>query len=193
MPAARIVVNSPSTHGAIGYSTALVPSMTLGCGSWGGNVTSDNISPLHLMDIKRVAFETRAVTSPNVSPTPTNPVASVISQLSPQVLFPATGDPVPKLERPGLDRKAVTDLVERFLAARKPQITMPVAPSPALNPPPEPPAPPPAPKPPPVPFVCEDDVRQASNKGEKIYINAKTILTPSARDLGNEKNVFVNG
>src|SRR3954447_4315812 len=36
MPASRIVVNSPTTHGAIGFSTALPPSMTLGCGSWGG-------------------------------------------------------------------------------------------------------------------------------------------------------------
>lgn len=67
MPAARVVVNTPSTHGAIGFSTALAPSMTLGCGSWGGNVTSDNISPLHLMDIKRVAFETRPVTAPAIS------------------------------------------------------------------------------------------------------------------------------
>src|ERR687890_606618 len=63
MPASRVVVNTPTTHGAIGFSTALPPSMTLGCGSWGGNVTSDNISPLHLMDIKRVAFETRPVAS----------------------------------------------------------------------------------------------------------------------------------
>src|ERR687889_92075 len=63
MPASRVVVNTPTTHGAIGFSTALPPSMTLGCGSWGGNVTSDNISPWHLMDIKRVAFETRAVPS----------------------------------------------------------------------------------------------------------------------------------
>src|SRR6266480_1127767 len=63
MPAARVTVNTPTTHGAIGFSTALPPSMTLGCGSWGGNVTSDNVSPLHLMDIKRVAFETRAVAS----------------------------------------------------------------------------------------------------------------------------------
>src|SRR5688500_5873042 len=63
MPASRIIVNSPTTHGAIGFSTALPPSMTLGCGSWGGNVTSDNVSPWHLMDIKRVAFETRAVPS----------------------------------------------------------------------------------------------------------------------------------
>src|ERR671913_97131 len=63
MPASRVVVNTPTTHGAIGFSTALPPSMTLGCGSWGGNVTSDNVSPWHLMDIKRVAFETRAVPS----------------------------------------------------------------------------------------------------------------------------------
>src|SRR2546425_7769813 len=63
IPASRITVNTPTTHGAIGFSTALPPSMTLGCGSWGGNVTSDNVSPLHLMDIKRVAFETRAVAS----------------------------------------------------------------------------------------------------------------------------------
>jgi acetaldehyde dehydrogenase (acetylating) len=61
MPAARVIINSPTTHGAIGFSTDLPPSMTLGCGSWGGNVTSDNISPLHLLDIKRVAFETKPV------------------------------------------------------------------------------------------------------------------------------------
>ena len=63
MPASRITVNTPTTHGAIGFSTGLPPSMTLGCGSWGGNVTSDNVSPLHLLDIKRVAFETRPVKS----------------------------------------------------------------------------------------------------------------------------------
>src|SRR5690349_16502526 len=73
MPASRITVNTPTTHGAIGFSTALPPSMTLGCGSWGGNVTSDNVSPLHLMDIKRVAFETRPVKSvrPVVNAQPT--------------------------------------------------------------------------------------------------------------------------
>src|SRR5205823_3430987 len=64
MPAARVIINSPTTHGAIGFSTDLPPSMTLGCGSWGGNVTSDNISPIHLMDIKRVAFETKPVWLP---------------------------------------------------------------------------------------------------------------------------------
>src|SRR2546423_13749794 len=49
VPAAPKNLNTPTTHGAIGFSTALPPSMTLGCGSWGGNVTSDNVSPLHLL------------------------------------------------------------------------------------------------------------------------------------------------
>ena len=188
MPAARIVVNSPSTHGAIGYSTALVPSMTLGCGSWGGNVTSDNISPLHLMDIKRVAFETRPVTNPNGALPP--PISTVLPQLSPQVssLLPTGGgNPVPQLER-----AAIANLVERFLAARQPTITTPAAPAPQRQPEPlAPPSAPPAPKPQPVPFVCEEDVRKAIEKGEKIYINAKTILTPSARDLGNDKGILI--
>jgi len=67
MPASRVVINSPTTHGAIGFSTDLPPSMTLGCGSWGGNVTSDNVSPIHLLDIKRVAFETKPVNAPRSS------------------------------------------------------------------------------------------------------------------------------
>src|SRR5918998_925463 len=76
MPASRVIVNSPTTHGAIGFSTALPPSMTLGCGSWGGNVTSDNVSPWHLMDIKRVAFETRAVPSKRPARAAQRPAAS---------------------------------------------------------------------------------------------------------------------
>src|SRR6476469_9724970 len=57
-PAFRIVVNSPTTLGSIGLTTGLDPSMTLGCGGYGGNITSDNISPRHLLNIKRVAYET---------------------------------------------------------------------------------------------------------------------------------------
>src|SRR5829696_4916005 len=56
-PAYRIVVNSPTTHGSIGLTTGLEPAMTLGCGGYGGNITSDNISPRHLLNIKRVAYE----------------------------------------------------------------------------------------------------------------------------------------
>ena len=57
-PAFRIVVNTPTTLGSIGLTTGLDPSMTLGCGGYGGNITSDNISPRHLLNIKRLAYET---------------------------------------------------------------------------------------------------------------------------------------
>lgn len=52
----RIVVNSGTTFGAIGATTGIQPSMTLGCGSSGGNITSDNLGPQHLFNKKRVAF-----------------------------------------------------------------------------------------------------------------------------------------
>src|SRR6187455_584492 len=58
-PAFRICVNTPTTHGSIGLTTGLDPAMTLGCGGWGGNITSDNISPKHLLNIKRLAYELR--------------------------------------------------------------------------------------------------------------------------------------
>jgi acetaldehyde dehydrogenase (acetylating) len=61
IPAFRIAVNTSSVHGSIGYSTNLFPAMTLGCGSPGGNITSDNIGPQHLMNVKRVAWESRPV------------------------------------------------------------------------------------------------------------------------------------
>ncbi|QGG55083.1 bifunctional acetaldehyde-CoA/alcohol dehydrogenase [Paenibacillus sp. B01] len=55
----RIIVNSPSTHGAIGdiYNTNL-PSLTLGCGSYGSNSTTNNVSAVNLINIKRVATRT---------------------------------------------------------------------------------------------------------------------------------------
>lgn len=59
VPASRVVVNSPSSLGAVGATNELMPAMTLGCGSFGRNITSDNISAHHLMNIKRVATETR--------------------------------------------------------------------------------------------------------------------------------------
>lgn len=60
-PAFRILVNQPSSFGAIGATTGLVPSLTLGCGTWGGNATSDNVGPMHLMNIKRVAYGVRSL------------------------------------------------------------------------------------------------------------------------------------
>lgn len=58
-PANRIVVNGPCSQGAVGYSTHLVPSFSLGCGPQAGNITSDNISARHLINVKRVAFPRR--------------------------------------------------------------------------------------------------------------------------------------
>lgn len=55
-PASRIMVNCPSSQGGVGYATGLAPSMTLGCGTPGGNITSDNITCTHLLNIKRLAF-----------------------------------------------------------------------------------------------------------------------------------------
>src|SRR5262249_20789381 len=55
MPAGRILVNSPAAQGSCGMTTGLEPSMTLGCGTYGGNSTTDNITYRHLQNIKRVA------------------------------------------------------------------------------------------------------------------------------------------
>ncbi len=187
MPASRVVINTPTTHGAIGLSTDLAPSMTLGCGSWGGNVTSDNVSPLHLMDIKRVAFETKPVTAATAVPKMTIPAAPIDKNL-------------PK-------REQIAAIVDSFLSKKLAETPVPVVETPhepkaAAQPEPETPV-----KTvihdfkpqnhsdngaskEPVDFVSETDVRTAVEKGTKIYINSKTILTPAARDLGEEKDVF---
>ncbi|PYS66099.1 MAG: hypothetical protein DMF76_01215, partial [Acidobacteria bacterium] len=198
MPASRVTVNTPTTHGAIGFSTALPPSMTLGCGSWGGNVTSDNVSPLHLMDIKRVAFETRAVASKRpaiaaqTAALPSQPIA---------VSRPATTS-ARSGETPKVSREEIAAIVDRFLANRQPE------PAPPLSAPPSSAQPasgaggngvstqPGSSRPPSsdghkaADFVSEDDVRRAIQKGEKIYVGAKTIITPSARDIGEPAEVF---
>ena len=57
MKTCRILINSPAAHGGIGdlYNFKLAPSLTLGCGSWGGNSVSDNVGVMHLLNIKTVA------------------------------------------------------------------------------------------------------------------------------------------
>ncbi len=200
MPASRVVINSPTTHGAIGFSTDLPPSMTLGCGSWGGNVTSDNVSPIHLMDVKRVAFETKPVSSQRSAVSSQSQISNFKFQIEDQ--RPKTKDQRPK-------REEIAAIVDKFLSQKlsetpqrvesresrvessnaedqSPKTDSPVKTiihelkQPSAN----------GAKPVPVDFVSEDDVRQAVNKGEKIYITAKTIITPSAKDLGEEKEIF---
>ncbi len=183
MPTARVIINSPTTHGAIGFSTDLSPSMTLGCGSWGGNVTSDNVSPIHLMDIKRVAFETKPVS------------VSVGSKFAENLVVAKTTTKPTMIKR-----EDITALVDSFLSSRVPVFNPTPVPIPLEVEEPKPATivhhvyppviaeaeiPPVA-----VDFVSEDDVRKALNDGKRIYINKKTIVTPSARDLGGEKDIF---
>jgi acetaldehyde dehydrogenase (acetylating) len=170
-PAFRIVVNTPTTHGSVGMTTGLDPAMTLGCGGWGGNITSDNISPKHLLNIKRVAYETQpakgSVASASVPTfgTPDMPAAAVRrSGLSPEVLGPridqflaSRGFAIP--EPRTLNTELGTSTVGATRAAQ---------------------------------FVCEEDVRQAVRAGLKIVLDSRTIVTPAARDLGEEKRVFVD-
>jgi acetaldehyde dehydrogenase (acetylating) len=252
MPASRITVNTPTTHGAIGFSTALPPSMTLGCGSWGGNVTSDNVSPLHLMDIKRVAFETRPVKSAR---------PALAAERPAEMQGAGAQAPAATTSGKGIKREEIAAIVDRFLAGRGGSgadasratgghATLHATESPAPYQPvtdvggvgkyaapdaaphaeaaptavasnggngssgraPSQPAPPqgaPAAAAPQatsapgaatqsangssrkaVDFVSEDDVRRAIEKGEKIYVTARTIITPSARDMGEPAEVF---
>jgi len=62
-PVSRVIVNTGTTFGGIGATVAIQPSLTLGCGSFGNNITSDNIGPQHLMNIKRVAYGIREMPS----------------------------------------------------------------------------------------------------------------------------------
>jgi acetaldehyde dehydrogenase (acetylating) len=254
VPAFRVIVNSASVHGSTGHSTNLFPAMTLGCGAPGGNITSDNIGPQHLMNLKRVAWESRPVehrsvpadrrmsTDAGVEPMgiapaharaaalPAKPVpaapqtSAATSSSSSSANAPASaatlqiGWPLPT----GVpDRATLARLVEHVLAAHgiargsgipaaaaavsapHRHDESPAAKSAGAATPQSPTAAPkpfaaaPAPKPakPSVeisPFVSENDVRQAMTRSQKIFIGPKTIVTPSARDLGREHEVFVD-
>lgn len=63
-PAFRILVNTQAALGAVGYTNELLPSMTLGPGTFGGSIISENVSAKHLINIKRLAFETRPINPP---------------------------------------------------------------------------------------------------------------------------------
>lgn len=166
-PVFRIVVNTQAALGAVGYTTRLFPSMTLGCGTLGGNITSDNISPLHLINIKRVAYSR------------THDLGEDSSR--------AVSVPQPKAAP--IDRGEVSALVDRLMANRRLAFQTPAEPA---APPAQPATPEPTPDPPePASFVCEDDIRQAVKEDRKIHVNGKSIITPAARDLGNQKAVLV--
>ena len=240
IPAFRVVVNTSAVHGSIGYSTNLFPAMTLGCGSPGGNITSDNIGPQHLMNVKRVAWESRAIEHRTI---PAD--QRLAGSASPaRESRPEAAPAAEQAQTPGdsalPDGETIARVVERVLAARG--ILRGSARTPGASRAPTAPqtittpasqisasssasasegqahagtaAIPPSSSTLPaanasggekamaatasaesainvVGFVSENEVRAAISQGGKIFIGPKTIITPSARDLGGEHEIFV--
>jgi acetaldehyde dehydrogenase (acetylating) len=190
-PVFRIVVNSPSAVGAVGLTTGLEPSMTLGCGALGGNITSDNITPRHLVNIKRLAFE--------ISPydlqaevrrtAPSRPPAAPVMPPRP---LPVIGS-LPPRPAPGSTPVDLRRRIEAILLEKMGKASAGRAPAPRLSAAPLPAAPAARAASPPSPesFVCEADVRSAMAGSRKIVVSSRTILTPSARDLGESQRIFV--
>ena len=59
VPASRVLVNTPAALGGIGATTCLFPALTLGCGAVGGSATSENVGPMHLLNLRYVAHGQR--------------------------------------------------------------------------------------------------------------------------------------
>jgi acetaldehyde dehydrogenase (acetylating) len=181
-PAYRICVNTPTTHGAIGLTTGLDPAMTLGCGGFGGNITSDNITPRHLINVKRVAYELRPIQQvPRIPGVPAVPKAAFEGGgPSAPALPKAPSKPQPE----PIAADSLTSRIDQFLAGRlgtKPseprkgfEVSDPLKPSS------------------PEQFVCEEDVRLAVKQGRKLLISERTIVTPAARDAGEAAGIFVH-
>ncbi len=180
-PAFRIIVNSPTTHGSVGLSTGLDPAMTLGCGGYGGNITSDNISPRHLLNVKRLAYEVAPVVSrwdrAGAGGTRPAELASVGSGLPSAPDRPAAPG--------GINAATLTKRIDQFLASRgfhdQAGATRSDSPAPSAARPSDPK---------PLDFVCEDDVRGAIRAGQKLIVSERAIVTPAARDLGEQHRVF---
>lgn len=240
VPAFRVCVNTSAVHGSIGYSTNLFPAMTLGCGSPGGNITSDNIGPRHLMNIKRIAWESRAVEHRTISAdrrlipesvpqthgaasatakmgadgndaasmadrkTISRVVENVMSENGiargaaiaavPAMVTSQSSDKEIRAAAEGIDSIVQAAVARAFspsaAAAVKIEPTKEIeataVASPGLaenkiveN------------KISVAEFVSECDVKSALSRSEKIFIGPKTILTPSARDLGGTHGIFV--
>ncbi len=113
-PAFRILVNTMAAMGATGYTTGLAPAMTLGPGTLGGSSTSDNISALHLINIKRLAYEIRPYKSDRGQGTGKLPDAKlpVVTSSRPQEKAGKTAGSA------SLSAEEVRVIVEEFLSER---------------------------------------------------------------------------
>ncbi|MFN7923181.1 MAG: aldehyde dehydrogenase family protein [Bryobacteraceae bacterium] len=201
MPAFRVLVNTPTPQGSTGITTALQPAMTLGCGAMAGNATSDNVGPLHLINVKRVAWVVRKAEEAFEVSGDSGEVKSMVVTAVEKYLrtrgYSAEPAPPAASATPASGTAAVVD---RFLARRGTPAPPPAAPSCACSAPaaqPEPPTPEPAPTTPPAAeikiadFVCEADMRAALKEGRKIYVGPKTIVTPAAREFDGMHGILV--
>jgi acetaldehyde dehydrogenase (acetylating) len=105
MPAYRVLVNTPSPQGSTGITTNVFPAMTLGCGAVANNSTSDNVGPLHLINIKRLAYVARKPEEAFEMPLDYN------AATYPSSANASVGDL-------GIDRNTVVAAVERYLVSR---------------------------------------------------------------------------
>ncbi len=157
VPAMRVLANTSSPQGSTGITTNLFPSMTLGCGAAAGNATSDNVGPLHLIDVKRLAYSVRKPAEAFEVPLETAAAPSATPRAA------------------TVNKSEITAAVLRYLAARG--VGAPSAPGgPSCCSVPEPARTP-------AEFVSEADVRAAIAEKRKIHAGPGTIMTPSARDL----------
>ena len=205
-PAFRVLVNTSAPQGSTGITTGVFPSMTLGCGAIAGNSTGDNIGPMHLLHVKRIARYIRTPQEAFVSDEAKRYFAAAesgsdfsalsnssagsgaVAERVDRYLAQRRGHGAAAQPRSDAQDSAVAGVVDRFLAARnqaahEPPPSLPLQPQAEL--------PPPAPVIRPVSFVCEGDMRKAMHSGAKIYIAKHTIVTPAARDLDVDGTVLV--
>ena len=215
-PAHRVLVNTVAALGAVGHTTHLFPSMTLGCGSWGNNITSDNIGPQHLLNVKRLAYETREYIPEEITAAP-----ATISDLNGRTELSANivAD-TEHVAGEGLEVQ-ITDFLDKRGLLPKASTVPPVVgrtsvisvrdgdtSDTVLTTPPPPRGRPELPADQeraalkakttetttphlsPVEFVSEGDVRDAWETGEKIGIGPDTIVTPLALELGEAHGIF---
>ena len=108
-PVSRLLVNTPGALGGVGATTGLLPALTLGCGSVGGSATSDNVSPLNLINIRRVAYGIRELDelrrmSPAPAPTGSPSVASAAERAAAAAGLQVSREDVEKITRAVLAR-----------------------------------------------------------------------------------------
>jgi hypothetical protein len=181
-----------------------------------GNITSDNVGPQHLINIKRLAYVARTVEEAFPDQGKASAASASGGSIDRQQIVNAVdrylqkrgvavtpSAPAASPVTSAIIPLPTESVVDRFLANRRTG----TAPAPSASAgcgcggatscatktePPPPPAP--KPQPPPISiadFVCENDVREAMRQKQKIYIGPKTIVTPSARDLGAQFDTIV--